>query len=1300
MKKLYVLILALIGAVTFSYGQGEITGKVVDEKGEPLFPASVVIVDDNGNNTTTGAQTDFDGNYSIKPLDAGKYNIKVTSLGYTTFMLTGVRVSANQSVFQDFKLQKADIITKDVVITAKATVKLIDDGQTSDISRKTADDIKSMPTRNLNDIAAKSASAYQADAGGKILIGGARESGTVYYVNGVKVLGNPGVATDDIEEVSVLSGGIPAEFGDATGGIVNIITKRPSSKFSGSASVQTSYGLDPYGYLLANATLRGPIIRAKKSDNPKITDRRTILSFSAAFEYLGRKDASPSAVGAWQVKEDRLNDIKQNPLIKLNDGFVLNSENITFQDMYKSPIKPNNSDQMYKGSLSFDFSPVKGINISFGGSGYYLKKRLWVEDYTLLNSENNPAQKEINYRAFLRFTNVVSDMKKKDDGAAPAKSSRIQNIYYSLQLDFEKFKAITEDQDYGNKLFNYGYIGNFHTLKARSFSLDDTVTVNGITYKGIVQNGWSDTSVMFRPGTANPLGTRFTEQYYQDLGAQQNADGYYEVMGDNKVGFTQSLNQIEGQKGGLTNGKRADIVYDLWYNIGRQYNGYNNDRNDEQYRGRFDFSFDIVQPGAEKNKHAIKFGVEYEQRVQRRFSVNPLYLWDKIRDLTNNHLTAATLDRENPIFYINGVAYDKNAPELANFGTGMNGSAGLNKDTVVFNYRYVDSLQKTFDKNLRAKLGYSNTQWLDVNNLDPNIFDLSMFAPDDLLQQVNGVNMISVRGYDYTGKPLTSNPSLGDYFNAKDANGSFTRLQGAFKPTYAAGYIQDKFFYKKLGLVLGLRVDYYNANQYVLKDPFSLYATKDASQVTTLYDGTPVTHPSNMGAGDIVYLNNKLSQVVGYRNGQQWYNANGEAVASAAELVNVSGNIVPYLANQTDNVQSKSGWDPYNSFEKYKASWIVMPRIQLNFNISDNSQFFAHFDMLSQRPGSNYDGTNGLYNTRNALNLAEYLYWNNYSTKSNPNLRPEKTIDFAFGFKQKLAQFAAVTFKAYYKDFRDMIQLKKYFAAYPLSYNTYANVDFGNTKGVSLKLEFRRYYGFKIDFNYTLQFAEGTGSDDQSQQFLVNANSPNFRTVFPLDYDARHTVNTILDMRFGKSENKNEFIEIKNIKLERALRNFGINFSFIARTGTPYTAQEKVTAEGTISGGGRSAPKGSINGARKALYFRGDLRINKDFEISLNKKKADNGEVVDMTGSIKPSKLYFGVYLLIENLFDTKNQLGVYRFTGSTSDDGYLTDPSTQTAINATNNPNAFRDMYAAKINAPGNYSLPRRIYLGATFSF
>jgi hypothetical protein len=69
-------------------------------------------------------------------------------------------------------------------------------------------------------------------------------------------------------------------------------------------------------------------------------------------------------------------------------------------------------------------------------------------------------------------------------------------------------------------------------------------------------------------------------------------------------------------------------------------------------------------------------------------------------------------------------------------------------------------------------------------------------------------------------------------------------------------------------------------------------------------------------------------------------------------------------------------------------------------------------------------------------------------------------------------------------------------------------------------------------------------------------------------------------------------------------------------------------------------------------------------------------------------------------LLDTRNVLGVYPFTGSPDDDGYLSSPQGQGAINFQTNAQSYVDLYNARMANPNFYTLPRRIRLGIRVGF
>ena len=76
------------------------------------------------------------------------------------------------------------------------------------------------------------------------------------------------------------------------------------------------------------------------------------------------------------------------------------------------------------------------------------------------------------------------------------------------------------------------------------------------------------------------------------------------------------------------------------------------------------------------------------------------------------------------------------------------------------------------------------------------------------------------------------------------------------------------------------------------------------------------------------------------------------------------------------------------------------------------------------------------------------------------------------------------------------------------------------------------------------------------------------------------------------------------------------------------------------------------------------------------------------------------VYVQVLNLFNTRNILDVYNYTGNADDDGYLTSTQAQAALALANSAAAFSSLYSLRVNASSNYSLPRQIRIGVLFEF
>ena len=168
--------------------------------------------------------------------------------------------------------------------------------------------------------------------------------------------------------------------------------------------------------------------------------------------------------------------------------------------------------------------------------------------------------------------------------------------------------------------------------------------------------------------------------------------------------------------------------------------------------------------------------------------------------------------------------------------------------------------------------------------------------------------------------------------------------------------------------------------------------------------------------------------------------------------------------------------------------------------------------MLTQRPPEG-----------NRIEPVDYLFMadNVGATLNNPDLKPEKTVDYELGFATTLSLKSALKISAFYKELRDMIQRTSVLSAYPAQYYTYGNIDFGTVKGMSINYDLRRTNNIQLTANYTLQFADGTGSSATSGQSLVETGQPNLRTTIPLSYDQRHAISASVDYHYGAGKDYN-----------------------------------------------------------------------------------------------------------------------------------------------------------------------------------
>jgi len=1249
MKQIFYVILLALGcfvavpAAMAQTGTGNLEGKVVDKTTRKPISTANIRLTKNGA-FVDGAQADPDGRYSITGLDPGTYEANVTFVGFDTLRLGGIRITADNTIRRDFEMGKGSLTTQMITITGQK--KAIE----AHVTNQTigAKEIAKLAARDIGSIAALTAGAYQASEGSGINLKGSRTSGTQYVIDGVKVIGSINLPKGAIEQVSVLSSGLPAQYGDATGGVISVTTRGPSSKYNLSVEGLSSTLFDPYNYNLGSVTLSGPILfRHNKAllSNPNLDSaarkaidretRRPLLGFLLAGEVEIQPEPSPSPVQLYEVKPDVLARLRNKPLrpSPLGQGFQANALYITKDSLNEVKTFKNNNQRDYRGSFKIDFAPGNGLRFAMGGRFSHTDYQALSLNNYLFNSTKNGQVAGNTLGAWVRFQQFFKD----DTGH----HSAITHARYSIQLDYQRSLQNSMDKDLKDNVFAYGYVGQFDVKKAPVYEYKTVKLAQYGNVTGYHQVGFRDTSVNFTAGSQNPLLANYTSTIF-------------DYTANDPVNRPRSLFNIQANNG-IINGSTPGSVFSLYLNSGNPYNGYSKSDN-SQFRFVAQGFVDVL-----KNHH-VMLGVEYEQRYNTGYNLSPVGLWRQARLLTNAHLQS--LDTSNPQFQ------------------------GF--DTINYQRKYEANLQTNFDKNLRTSLGLpvNGTDFINVDALRPENFKLSMFNANELNNAGNAFS--DYWGYDYLGNKLKTRPGSLDFFRD-----TVNRPIAAFQPIYIAGYIEDQFRIEDFDLRFGVRVDRFDANQPVLKDDYLLYPALTAKEVK--FDELNARRPANIGDDYTVYVDDFTKsnpKIVGYRNGRTWYDANGNETTGRV-LSGGQSQIKPYLVDPNQkNVQA-------NAFKDYTAQVNVMPRLSFSFPVSDESQFFAHYDILTQRPTSaiRFDPREYYYRQQVVGSIVNP----GVGAINNPNLRPERTIDYEIGLQQALSKTSSLTITAFYREMRDMVQVIPVNYAYPVSYLTFGNIDFGTVKGLTMSINLPALQNFRVNANYTLQFADGTGSSVTQQVGIINSGaSDNLRTLFPLNFDQRHRIVTNFDYGFGHGR-ENKFTGDPGYtgprgKIEKILQDVALNAVVNLGSGTPYSRQSNITQDAAFGIQDRSVNRGGLNGSRLPWQFRVDARIDKDFYILTNKKNAGPDKFQGGQG-----RMLLNVSLQCLNLFDNLNVQGVYRATGNPNDDAFLQSAygaQTIRTYQTLGQAAAFVDQYGIKVNNPFNYSLPRRLRLGVRLTF
>lgn len=203
---------------------GEIKGLVTDDQHNPAIGAEIKAL--QGGVVIKNAIADIDGKYTLKPLQPGQYEVLVSYTGFKTNRYAKVTVEVEEASYLDAEME-VNLIEGVIVYANKPWEKSIVDVSYVTMHKLSLEQINHMAVSkgDVKGMIANISSDIIVTDNGQIFSRGSRAGSSKYYVDGDVLPFDTEISGMAIQNLSVITGGIPAQYGDGTGAVIVVNTR-------------------------------------------------------------------------------------------------------------------------------------------------------------------------------------------------------------------------------------------------------------------------------------------------------------------------------------------------------------------------------------------------------------------------------------------------------------------------------------------------------------------------------------------------------------------------------------------------------------------------------------------------------------------------------------------------------------------------------------------------------------------------------------------------------------------------------------------------------------------------------------------------------------------------------------------------------------------------------------------------------------------------------------------------------------------------------------------------------------------
>lgn len=503
LRLLFSLLMALTACSAIAQKLYTFSGKVTNEASTPLPGTSVYLL-----NTNRGTVSDEQGSFELKNLPPGKYTVQFSAIGYATTDLD-ISLGGTSAESTNIKLANASTQLDAVLVSAQKTEESLQKVPFS-ISAISAKQVQQYRLWNSRELTAIIPNLYSSNSGDDRNVTSIRgitttsyDPAVATYIDGVNQFGLDTYIAQllDIERIEVLRGPQGTLYGrNAMGGVINIITRKPSNYTNGFAEMT----IGNYGQQRYNLGIRTPVVKNKLFAGASFmynqrdgfyTNEFNNTDFDKQNNFSGNYYLKFIANEKWSINLNAKHNNNRNngafPMVNgvdeaFNNPFKLNQDATAkmIDNTFNSSLTANyagkafnfssqtayqSNHRYYNKPLDGDFSPIDGVTIINDYDGDWNNVKVWTQEFKITSpastssplkwtagtyffSQDNPTKQAIHFGKDAGMLgspdtdfSLISSTKGKNSGAAVfgqvtyAINDKL-DVIAGLRYDYEKKK--------------------------------------------------------------------------------------------------------------------------------------------------------------------------------------------------------------------------------------------------------------------------------------------------------------------------------------------------------------------------------------------------------------------------------------------------------------------------------------------------------------------------------------------------------------------------------------------------------------------------------------------------------------------------------------------------------------------------------------------------------------------------------------------------------------------------------------------------------------------------------------------